>query len=147
MRLASLHPQFLGAGGEGVRQPSGRTCPACAGAGCAVCHRTGKEYEPAPERHGVGLMFDCPCPTCTAQRTGDPRRDFHLRVYVGFANPLDGAPPYDPRPGAQWTRQGETFDTLVLRPSILSVAGKGGCGWHGFVGGADGSQPGEVVTC
>ncbi len=113
MRLVDLDPHWVGGGGEGVYQPSDRTCPMCAGAGCEACHQSGKEYEPAPARHGVGLSFLCPCAPCTAKRTGDPHQDFYLRVFVGFANPLDGGPPYDPRPGAQWQRTGDTFDTAA----------------------------------
>jgi hypothetical protein len=40
--------------------------------------------------------------------------------------------------------KGTGYDDLVLSPSILLL---GGCGWHGFIGAADGSRPGEVVTC
>jgi len=109
MRLIDLDPRFVGAGGEGV---------------------TDKDGHPVPARHGVGLSFLCPCPTCTAQRTGDRDKDFHLRVFVDFANPLDGGPSYQPSERHQWQRMGETFETLTLTPSILSVAGKGGCGWH-----------------
>jgi len=120
MQLTELHPEFLGAGGHGVSQPSDRACPVCQGAGCDDCHSTGKEYEPAPRREGVGLLFDCPC-GCESQ------------CFVGFANPLDGGPPHDPRAGAQWQRTGDTFETLTLTPSILRSKEKGGCGWHGFI--------------
>lgn len=128
MRLIQLHPRFVGAGGEGVFNPGPD--------GTLV---------PAPERTGVGISFDCPCPTCTAARTGDEDRDFHLRVYVGFANPLDGGPAFEGG-GPKWVRTGDTFETMTLQPSILRVPGKGGCGWHGYVGGPAGDQPGEVVT-
>lgn len=143
MRLTELDPRWVGAGGEGIFQPSDRPCSKCNGVGCDECHQTGKEYEPAPERHGVGISFLCPCAECTGKRTGEEDKDFYLRVYVGFANPLDGGPPHDPRPGAQWQRTGETFETLQLSPSILSDKAKGGCGWHGYVGK---DVPGEVTT-
>ena len=120
MRLSDLNPRWVGAGGEGVWD---------------------KDGNPVPERHGVGVSFDCPCVSCTAQRTGDLDRYFHLRVYVGFRNALDGGTPHDPREGAQWERTGDTFDTLTLRPSILSMKEKGGCGWHGFV------TNGDVTSC
>ncbi len=85
-----------------------------------------KDDVPVPERHGVALSFDCPCgcdsPCC-----------------IHFANPLDGGPPYS---GHTWKRTGDTFENLVLSPSIRRV---GGCAWHGFIGGSDGSKPGEVV--
>jgi len=48
------------------------------------------------------------------------------RVFVQFTVGLDGQP-YDPD---GWHREGSTFETLTLRPSIQRV---GGCGWHGFV--------------
>lgn len=40
MRLSDLHPQFVGAGGDGITNADGT---------------------PAPRREGVGVMFDCPC--------------------------------------------------------------------------------------
>jgi hypothetical protein len=121
MRLTDLDPHWVGAGGEGVSNADG---------------------SPAPARHGVGLSFLCPCAPCTAQRTGDPDHDFSLRVFVGFSNPVDGGPPYDPRPGAQWQRTGEVFETLTLTPSILRhKIGTDGCDWHGFV------THGEISTC
>jgi hypothetical protein len=122
MRLTDLHPRWVGAGGEGISNADG---------------------SPAPERTGVGLMFDCPCAACTAQRTGDDDKDFHLRVYVNVNPPLDGGPIFHSG-GPTWTRIGDTFETLQLSPSILSVEGKGGCGWHGYVGK---EIPGEVTTC
>lgn len=64
---------------------------------------------------------------------------------MNFTNPLDGGPTFASGQMAHWERRGEDFDTLVLRPSILSTPPYG-CGWHGFVGGVDGTQPGEVVT-
>lgn len=145
MRLTELDPHWVSNGGEGVSRATDRPCKVCNGAGCDTCHRTGKEYEPAPLREKIGLSFLCPCAECTSQRTGDPDKDFHLRVFVAFTNPVDGGPPIEPnRP--HWHRRGETFDDLVLQPSILSVPGKGGCGWHGYVGGPGGDKPGEVVT-
>ena len=95
MRLLDLNPRWVGAGGDGITQNG----------------------EPVPERHGVGVSFDCPCGKCG------------VRVYVAFTNPLDGGAPYIPD-HPTWERTGDTFETLTLRPSILRV---GGCGWHGFV--------------
>jgi len=120
MRLVDLHPRFLGAGGEGVRQPSERACLVCHGVGCDDCHSTGKEYEPAPAREGVGVLLDCPC--------GNADEDHQL--FVPFANPLDGGPPVQTGKNNGWQRTGETFETLTLTPSIQRV---GGCGWHGFI--------------
>jgi hypothetical protein len=71
----------------------------------------------------VGISFACPCGRC-----GE-------RVYVLFANPLDGGPTVEPK---GWQRTGETFDDLTLRPSIAVADG---CRWHGFV------TAGDVTTC
>jgi hypothetical protein len=97
LRLVNLHPNWVGAGGEGISDKYGN---------------------PVPERHGVGVTFDCPCGCGT-------------NCYVPFANPLDGQPPHDTRPNLPtWQRTGETFESLTLTPSIRRV---GGCGWHGFI--------------
>lgn len=42
MKLTSLNPRWIGAGGDGV---------------------TGADGKPAPHREGIGVMFDCPCGT------------------------------------------------------------------------------------
>lgn len=98
-RLVDLDPHWVGAGGEGIRDKHGN---------------------PVPERHGVGVSFDCPCGQCG------------VRGFIPFENPLDGGPPlHDER--ARWQREGDTFDTLTLRPSILRSRDKGGCGWHGYI--------------
>lgn len=121
MKLTDLEPRWVGAGGEGVFNADG---------------------SPAPERHGVGLSFLCPCAPCTAKRTGNTDTDFYLRVFVAFANPLDGGPAFSD--GPKWQRAGDTFETLQLSPSIQRHrVGEGGCDWHGFVGQP---TPGEVTT-
>lgn len=81
---------------------------------------------PIPERAQIGVMFECPC-GCA------------LPCFVSFKNPPDGGPRYDTRTG--WHRDGDTFETLTLSPSILRSKEKGGCGWHGWI------QNGEVRTC
>ena len=78
--------------------------------------RTG---EPIAKTEGVGVMFDCPC--------GDHSEEH--RCYVPFRNPI-GPGPMVRNTEQGWYREGETFDTLTLTPSILRV---GGCGWHGFI--------------
>jgi len=72
---------------------------------------------PVPERNGIGIMCDCPC-GCAQD------------LFVPFANPLDGHPSDYP---SGWQREGNTFETLTLRPSILRSPKRGGCGWHGFL--------------
>jgi hypothetical protein len=103
MKLVDLSPSFYGAGGAGITQGG----------------------KPAPKRHGVGLVFDCPC-GCDVQ------------CAVPFANPLGGRVPVQGDHG--WQRIGDTFESLTLRPSILRSKHKGGCGWHGFI------TNGEIVT-
>lgn len=107
-RLIDLNPRWLGAGGEGVTDTL-----------------TGL---PAPAREGVGIELDCPCGNA----------DEEHRLYVPFANPLDGGPTLETR---GWQRTGDTFETLTLTPSILRNPIRGGCGWHGFITG------GQVTTC
>lgn len=73
---------------------------------------------PVAHQHGVGVTLDCPC-------------GFDHRMYVPFSNPLEG-PAVDPtRP--LWSREGDTFETLTLAPSIWRKVENGGCGWHGFI--------------
>ncbi len=88
----------------------------------------------ADGRRGLGVTFECPAHPGGACYQG-----------VFFANPLDGGPPYkDPdegRPGVPvrhfWKRDGDTFETLTLAPSIhaLDTApdGKKVTHWHGFI--------------
>lgn len=88
---------------------------------------TDHDGQPVPKRHGVGMTFACPC--------GCPNRG-----YVAFSNPLDGGPPHI-RPGQPtWHREGESFATLTLTPSIQR-AEPGGCRWHGVI------TKGVVKTC
>ncbi len=82
---------------------------------------------PAPERTGVGVLCDCPC--------GNTDEDH--RLFVPFANPIDGGLPVHTGKNNGWSRTGETFETLTLTPSIQRV---GGCGWHGFI------TNGEIIT-
>lgn len=71
----------------------------------------------------IGVTFDCPV---------------HLlghRVYVPFANPLEGRPEVR---NHLWQRVGETFETLTLTPSVNYQLYDNGqprdptC-WHGFI--------------
>jgi len=130
MRLTDLNPRWVGAGGEGIREPGPDPCQHCTDAtraACRECHGTGQQYVQARERHGIGISFDCPC-GCDD------------RAFVAFKQPLDGGPPID-GDRHTWDRTGDTFEALQLRPSIQRI---GGCGWHGFVGL---NAPGDVSTC
>ena len=95
MKLTDLNPHFIGSGGEGVYD---------------------KDGNPVPERHGVGIVFDCPC-----------GGDCHA-MYIPFTNPLDGGPPRDAK--TTWNRTGTTFDDLSLTPSIQRLDN---CKWHGYI--------------
>lgn len=117
MKLTELNPQWLGAGSEGISDAAGN---------------------PVPYRRGVGLTFDCPCASCTEKRKQDPESAFYHSVVVMFQNPLDGQPFGGEH--AYWKREGDTFETLTLTPSILKNPERGGCGWHGWV------KNGEVLT-
>ena len=79
---------------------------------------TDRDGKPVPEQRGVGISFDCLC-------------GCGVRVYVDFDTALDGAPTKAKSP--RWHRDGITFNSLTLSPSILRAEQKGGCGWHGFV--------------
>lgn len=62
---------------------------------------------------GSCVVLDCPC------GCGD-------RFPIPFKVALDGTVV---RPDG-WDREGDTFETLTLRPSIYR---KWDCGWHGFI--------------
>lgn len=109
LRLVDLDPVFLGAGGPGI-------------------YRDGA---PLPERHGVGLSFNCPC--------GNHEEEH--RCFILFRNPLDGGPSVVEGATPSWQREGDTFETLSTQPSILRNPARGGCGWHGYI------TNGEILTC
>jgi hypothetical protein len=109
MRLVDLDPRWVGAGGEGI---------------------TDRDGHPVPERHGVGVSFECPC----GLDVGCDR----TRVYLAFSNPLDGGAPVINQGQPTWDREGDDFESLTLRPSIARV---GGCAWHGFL------TSGELKAC
>lgn len=79
-----------------------------------------------PDRRGLGVLFMCPI-----------HEDCH--VGVAFANPIDGFPPMENT--KTWQRDGDTFETLTLSPSIKVLGGEGGCQWHGFI------KAGLLQTC
>lgn len=105
MKLIDLNPKFVGAGGAGI---------------------TDKDGNPVPERHGVGVILDCPC----------GNKDEGHQMFVPFLNPLDGGPPHGSR---GWHRTGDDFGSLNLTPSILRK-GPDSCGWHGYI------RNGEIIT-
>lgn len=68
-------------------------------------------------------MFDCPC------GNGKGFGSDHGDVYVQIDPPIDGGAPIDATQHV-WKRQGDTFETLTLTPSIQRMDG---CRWHGHV--------------
>lgn len=71
----------------------------------------------------IGVSLDCPV-----------HREAH-RVYVPFANPLEGRAEVR---NYLWQRTGDTFDTLTLTPSVNyqmydnNTPRDPSC-WHGFI--------------
>jgi hypothetical protein len=90
--------------------------------------------ENGAETKGMGVDFDCPCGNKTESH----------RLFVPFANPIGPGPYAEKEHPRGWQRQGDTFDTLHLSPSILRMESKEedgiGCRWHGFI------HYGEVIT-
>jgi hypothetical protein len=118
MRLVDMNPRWMNAAGESVTNADGT---------------------PVERRTGIGLLFHCPC----GRYEDDGGERYYEECYVPFSNPLDGGPQVG---GQGWQREGDTFETLTLRPSILRLKWKGqdgqehGCGWHGFI------TSGEIQT-
>ncbi len=90
----------------------------------------------------VGVWFDCPGECCSnkvsmVDRSGYvPSEHEKERIWVPFANPLDGLSPVSDAPEFGWQRTGETFETLTLAPSIdFKHAPGGSLGWHGYITG------------
>ncbi len=77
------------------------------------------------EHHGQGISFRCPL--C--------RRGHYS---VAFRNPIDGLGPTLADHTILWERDGSTFDTLTLAPSLNAerCCSSEGCpGWHGYISG------------
>lgn len=101
--LSALGAQFLDAGGGGIIRADGT---------------------PAPERHGVGVLMECPCGSCGRL------------LAVDFKVAVDGMPWREGRGG--WERTGDTIDTLTLSPSVQRMDD---CRWHGWI------RDGFAVEC
>lgn len=70
------------------------------------------EFRSYDGREGVldALVFDC------------PEGHSECRIHIPFTPALDGSSQaVKQRNGAQWHRQGDTFDTLTLTPSIRTT--------------------------
>lgn len=84
----------------------------------------------ASQRHGGGISFECPVHTQHCVTCGQKTNGSH-RIVVWFENPIDGLPPEATAPH-RWIREGETFETLTLSPSINVQVADPTC-WHGFI--------------
>lgn len=78
-------------------------------------------------RDRVGVTFLCPLhrEACIYGKLGVP-----------FSNPIDGLGPSRWATNGGWKRDGESFETLTLSPSIKvldSIDGKIAEHWHGFI--------------
>ncbi len=73
---------------------------------------------------GTRIELDCPCGCAN-------------RLYVPFDVALDGTPGWN---SGGWHREGDTFETLTLTPSILRRKFSCVNEWHGFI------TDGEVIT-
>lgn len=99
-KLVDLDPGWVGHGGEDVFKVN-----------------ADGSRSPIPYREKVGFSCDCP------SGCGEP-------MFIPFENPEDGGPAVV-NPGQHgWRREGTTFETLTVTPSIQRV---GGCAWHGFL--------------
>lgn len=109
MKLIDLRARWLDHGGEGVYHRDPAT----------------GELVMVPLMEKVGISFDCPC------GCGHP-------LTVLFKVPVGRVEPYHLEGTVQWEREGDTFETITLRSSILRMSG---CGWHGFI------TNGEAASC
>jgi hypothetical protein len=105
MKLIELNPRWIGSGGEGVFKK-----------------KEDGTLEPAIQREGVAIGFNCPC-GCES------------KVCIHLENPIDGGPPLKSQ--NLWRRTGEAFETLTLHPSLQRVDG---CKSHFLV------KNGEIVN-
>lgn len=140
MRLLDLEPRFLryvqGVAGpeHGQPQPDGST----KWGGFPVDQF--QWVDSLAEADGIGFL----CPACFGANGGAPGTH-GLQIWFAGGN----APPHigtnSEGQTVRWSVRGTGFADLITSPSIL-LQGPG-CGWHGYIGAADGSRPGEVVTC
>lgn len=71
----------------------------------------------------AGLLCRCPCGGLEKNNCDEDRR-----LYLPFANPIGPGPVTARERG--WHREGESFETLTLTPSIRRLEG---CQWHGLL--------------
>lgn len=141
MRLIDLQPQFLRHFVADASPNHGRTLPdgAIQWGGFPVDYFNKSDDGPAGA-DGIEFL----CPKCFIENGGPAGTH---RIHVHFAEGKTPATIGLNSEGqtVRWSVRGTGYNDLVISPSIL-LQGPG-CGWHGFIGAADGSQPGEVVTC
>lgn len=147
MRLVDLEPRWwamAGRHGQGVsflcphcvRGPKLFQCPTCRG-----------QWRRNPEGT-FSFLAGQPLKSCCDNRPASELVEVPItRLGVAFANPLDAGSPaplgleanlqrvhehrmFDVPPGFLWKRNGDTFETLSLTPSVNCEASGH---WHGFV--------------
>lgn len=86
----------------------------------------------------IGVRFDCPVCLGKPPLSEDGFPLCSGVVYVPFSNPLDDGPTFP----TGWHREGDSFETLSLHPSVWFHRGLGPkfCEWHGHV------RTGDVFT-
>lgn len=72
-------------------------------------------------RHGMGVVFTCPCRTCTIKKKRDKR---YLGIaFVPFSNPIDGGPPFEADGMKFYARSGDSLKNLSVRGVLQSHGG------------------------
>lgn len=72
-----------------------------------------------PARRQMGIVFDCPCPSCTVKRTfgQDPPMAPVMRLAVPLERPLDGAEPFDLKDRNRlWKALGGQVEVVIAIP-------------------------------
>lgn len=156
MQLIELQPKWWaekGRHGQGVSF----LCPCCVKHTLHACAKCGAKWKlhmpnitettrPLPPPAWQLLPGEKLSPCCDNPPEMDLRPGLQ-RLGVAFKNPLDGGAPmrlglevnvtnvhdlrlYDIPPGFLWLREGTTFESLTLHPSVdCSKSGH----WHGFI--------------
>lgn len=155
MKLIDLKPRWFDVPGTGTDK-DGMTflCPHCVQERlhrCTTCGALWKFWPAGTNNPDVGPTWShihgSPLKECCDNNPKMEVVPVETRLAVQFANPI-GAPPkplmrndekhyhvhelrtFDVPPGFLWQREGETFETMTITPSVdASASGH----WHGFV--------------
>lgn len=113
MKLIDLEPRWIGINGWDAADGT-------------QYYTVGGLYKRGPG----GVSFQCPTHSRRCGECGQWIPGSH-RLAVWFANPADGLPP-ERSAEHKWTRDGESFETLTLSPSVNAQMSDPNC-WHGFI--------------